>query len=486
LLSRVQLGVNPLHMTPLVPADPELDLASSPLTPDARVPYAARVFCNRNLRMDRIHHIGFDMDYTLAIYEVAMEELQAEMVLDRLVDKFGYPEDTRTIQYRPDFGIRGLAVDIAHGNIFKMNAHRFVGRTRHGDAALTREERRALYRNRRLSPGDPAIVMVDTLFSLPELCLYSQLVARMDAQPGAERDYASLWRDLRSAMDELHRDGTLKARLTADIGRYVRRVPELADTLHAFRAAGKKLFIITNSEPAYTDSVMRYLLEGERDDYDSWRGYFDLVVTSARKPLFFNCDDPFLTVNPDFSLGDPVSELPPSSMVAQGNHKELARLAGIAGDDVLYVGDHLYGDIMRSKRSTSWRTAMIVPEMGEELERIRLLAPQLDELERLEQVTHQLELEMSSAIAKGDDSEVLPEQVEKLKGRLKEMEADLATTFNTTWGPIFRDRSELSAFGTQVEDYACIYTGRVSNFIHYSPNFYYRAPRDRMAHELQR
>ena len=27
-----------------------------------------RVFCNRNLRMDSIEVIGFDMDYTLALY----------------------------------------------------------------------------------------------------------------------------------------------------------------------------------------------------------------------------------------------------------------------------------------------------------------------------------------------------------------------------------------------------------------------------------
>nr|MBA2543611.1 hypothetical protein [Deltaproteobacteria bacterium] len=27
-----------------------------------------RVFCNRNLRMDSIEMIGFDMDYTLALY----------------------------------------------------------------------------------------------------------------------------------------------------------------------------------------------------------------------------------------------------------------------------------------------------------------------------------------------------------------------------------------------------------------------------------
>ena len=34
----------------------------------------------------------------------------------------------------------------------------------------------------------------------------------------------------------------------------------------------------------------------------------------------------------------------------------------------------------------------------------------------------------------------------------------------TRLGHIFRDRAELSAFGAQIEDYACVYTNQVSNF----------------------
>jgi len=34
-----------------------------------------------------------------------------------------------------------------------------------------------------------------------------------------------------------------------------------------------------------------------------------------------------------------------------------------------------------------------------------------------------------------------------------------------------------------VEDYACVYTSRVSNFLAYSPVQYFRAPRALMPHE---
>jgi hypothetical protein len=35
---------------------------------------------------------------------------------------------------------------------------------------------------------------------------------------------------------------------------------------------------------------------------------------------------------------------------------------------VLYVGDHIYGDILRSKKTLGWRTMLVVPELEAELE----------------------------------------------------------------------------------------------------------------------
>ena len=41
-------------------------------------------------------------------------------------------------------------------------------------------------------------------------------------------------------------------------------------------------------------------------------------------------------------------------------------------------------------------------------------------------------------------------------------------------------------FLSKLESFACVYTSRVSNFRLYSPVWYFRSPRDRMAHELRR
>jgi 5'-nucleotidase len=40
---------------------------------------------------------------------------------------------------------------------------------------------------------------------------------------------------------------------------------------------------------------------------------------------------------------------------------------GAKGRDVLYVGDHIFGDILKSKKIRGWRTFLIVPELVQEL-----------------------------------------------------------------------------------------------------------------------
>ena len=44
-----------------------------------------------------------------------------------------------------------------------------------------------------------------------------------------------------------------------------------------------------------------------------------------------------------------------------------SQLIGAKGKDVLYVGDHIFGDILKSKKIQGWRTFLIVPELAQEL-----------------------------------------------------------------------------------------------------------------------
>jgi 5'-nucleotidase len=50
-----------------------------PRTDPMRIPRTRRVFVNRNLKMAGIDWVGFDMDYTLAIYnQIEMDRLSVE------------------------------------------------------------------------------------------------------------------------------------------------------------------------------------------------------------------------------------------------------------------------------------------------------------------------------------------------------------------------------------------------------------------------
>jgi chromosome segregation ATPase len=85
----------------------------------------------------------------------------------------------------------------------------------------------------------------------------------------------------------------------------------------------------------------------------------------------------------------------------------------------------------------------------------------------------------------------LKRQLDRARARLQALEAECAQleqeierAFHPYWGPLLKAGAEPTSFGHQVETYACLYTGRVSNFLGYSPHHYFRSPRERLPHEL--
>ncbi len=127
--------------------------------------------------------IGFDMDYTLALYhQDRLEQLSIELTLRKLIEKHGYPEELRALHYDPRWAIRGVMVDRARGNVFKLDRHSYVGRCYHGFRELTSDERRATYRNEKINLSDDRFEWIDTLFGLPEAVMYLTLVDWVDRQ----------------------------------------------------------------------------------------------------------------------------------------------------------------------------------------------------------------------------------------------------------------------------------------------------------------
>ena len=50
-----------------------------------------------------------------------------------------------------------------------------------------------------------------------------------------------------------------------------------------------------------------------------------------------------------------------------GSCDVISKLLGARGKDVLYIGDHIYGDILKSKKIRGWRTFLIIPELMQEV-----------------------------------------------------------------------------------------------------------------------
>ena len=66
---------------------------------------------------------------------------------------------------------------------------------------------------------------------------------------------------------------------------------------------------------------------------------------------------------------------------------------------------------------------------------------------------------------------------------IKRLESELDSSYNKMWGCLFKSRRRKSRFGDQVEDFACLYTARITNFSNYPTTKYFRISHDSMAHE---
>ncbi|MBL9019054.1 MAG: HAD-IG family 5'-nucleotidase, partial [Myxococcales bacterium] len=369
----------------VAPSDLEAQLGTllGETTTEIDVPRKNRVFCNRNLRMDTIEMIGFDMDYTLALYhQDKLEQLSIELTLRKLIEKHGYPEAIRGLHYDPLWAIRGVMVDRQLGNVFKLDRHSHIGRCYHGFREVGHDERKATYRNEKINLSDDRWEWIDTLFGLPEAVMFTTMVDWADKQTGTV-DYDRLFGDIRTAIDEAHRDDTLKSVIKADLQTYIVKDPLLAETLHKFRSSGKKLFLLTNSLYDYTTVVMSYLLDGERKAYPSWRNYFDIVIVGGAKPAFFNELRPFVQIDPQtfapITNGE-IKHLSRDKVYQGGNVIAFEQMTGIKGEHVLYVGDHIYGDILRLRKQHMWRTAMVLQELEREISVSDRLEAQIKDL----------------------------------------------------------------------------------------------------------
>lgn len=459
------------------------------------------LYCNRTLNLRAIRAVGYDMDYTLVHYHVHVWERRAfEYARDRLVER-GLP--VAHLEFDDHLVDRGLIIDTHTGNVVKADRFGYVRAAAHGTAPMPFPDVREAYGRIFVDLRDERWVFMSTLFDISLAALFGPCVDLLDdgKLPGV-MGYRELFQMVRRSLDHTHIEGALKAEIMADPTAYVDLDPDAPQALLDQRAAGKQLLLITNSEWLFTDAMMRYAYERYLPDGMRWRDLFDLVIVQARKPSFFNDPNPLFEVINDEGHLNPVVGPPKVGGVYLGGHVgHVEQALGLSGLDILYVGDHIFSDVNVSKSTVRWRTALILRELerevvtnsafaSDEADIVRLMGDKTALEQRLAQL--RLDLQRRKAgrapLTSARRADVDAEH-DRLKAALAELDAHIAPLAERAsrqqgrWGPIMRAGIDKSHMARQVERYADVYTSRVSNFLHATPNVYLRAPKSSLPHD---
>jgi len=432
-----------------------------------------RIFVNKNLNLSKITCYGFDMDYTLCEYiSPQFDELAFNLAKAWMVDNLGYSADILDIEYNFQFGVRGLWFDRKTGNLLKVDQFGKILDCYHGFRMMKSEDIKATYPGKIQRKDDSRVFVMNTLFNLAETFLIAALVDHFDkredyegnesgwVKEGEEFTFAQLFKDLRTAIDDIHLHSCLlKKTCLANLPRYVKKDERLPSMLEKIRENGKKTFLLTNSDWWYSGQIMKFLLG------DSWLSYFDLVVVDACKPRFFSTGTPLQRVDTSTAALLPLSSSPAGPVVySGGDHRTISTMLGAKGPDVIYVGDHLYADVIKCRKQCEWRTLLIVPELAHELQVTQKNSGLLSHLSKLE-----------SLLAENP-------KLDELKIRLWEAVNELNQDFSGS-GSLFRSGSRLSYFGSQVMIWADVYTASVNNLAEYDVEHKFLMNTARLPHE---
>jgi HAD superfamily 5'-nucleotidase-like hydrolase len=453
-----------------------------------------KVYVNRTLNLKRIRYIGLDMDHTLIrYYTEEFERLSHSTMKEKLVKGKNYPEAVRSLVFDYNLAIRGLVVDREKGHLLKLNRHSAIRASHHGLAPLDFKTQQKIYKSTYIDLSDSAYMAVDTSFSISLATLIAQIIELKKANPAAYPDFAKIADDVLYVLDEAHRDGSLKEVVKNDLSKYIIKDPEVVAGLEKYKRHGKKIFVLTNSDFAYTKLLLDYAINPFLKDCKSWTDLFEVVITMAQKPRFFYDNLKFLKVDP--ATGNMVNhwdKLVPG--IYQGGCAEIfTKDLELEGDEILYIGDHIYGDILRLKKDCGWRTAMVIEELDKEVEMNKKNEKLILEIETLMKKKEPLEEELTDLMTRKIEKigTIDENRIETLQKQIAEVDAQISghikvqqSAYNLHWGQLMRAGNEESYFAYQVDRYACVYMPKIADLLELSPRTYFRAPRRPLSHEF--
>ncbi|XP_067879286.1 cytosolic purine 5'-nucleotidase-like isoform X2 [Heterodontus francisci] len=457
--------------------------------------YHHRVFVNRSLVLEKIKCFGFDMDYTLAVYRSPeYEELGFQLMINHLVS-IGYPQELLLYKYDPSFPTRGLVFDSLHGNLLKVDAHGNILVCAHGFRFLKGAEILEQYSNKIIQRDDmERFYILNTLFNLAETYLYSCLVdffikcsKYTSCEAGFRHgdlfmSYRNMFRDVRDTMDSIHDSGTLKEKTLENLEKYVMKDPQLPLLLSRMKEVGK-VFLATNSDYSYTDAIMKYLFDlphGPKPGtlHCSWHSYFDLIVVDTRKPLFFGEGTVLRQVDTEsgkLRIGTYTGPLQRGIVYSGGSSDMICDLLGVKGKEILYIGDHIFGDILKSKKWQGWRTFLVVPELAHELRVWTEKSALFEEL-------HNLDIFVADLYKHLDSSSNEHPDITSIQRQIKVVTHEMDMCYGKM-GSLLRCGSRQTLFASQLMRYADLYAASCINLLYYPFSYLFQAPPVLLPHE---
>jgi len=462
-----------------------------------------RVFVNRSVNLEKIKIFGFDMDYTLAVYKSPQyEKLGFDLIIERLI-QVGYPRQLLKYAYDSSFVTRGLLFDRNYGNLLKIDGFGNVLVCYHGFEPVSVDRLRACYPNKFVNKDDASrFYIFNTLFNLPEIYVIASMIdlyeslddyevtekgVRHRTEP-IEISYNLMFGDVRDAVDFVHIYGALKSKTCQNLSRYVVKDPKLPLLLNRMREHnGNKVFLATNSDYEYTDKVMTYLFDfphGPENDgkpetpHRNWRSYFDLIIVDSRKPKFFAEGTPLRQIDVKtgmIKIGRSVGPVEEGNVYSGGSSDAVTKLFNAKGKDIMYIGDHIFGDILKSKKENGWRTFLVVPELSQELHIWSDNRDVYDKVRALDDV-------ISEAYQNLDSSSKDVVDIRNIKKEFREAVHQQDMQYGM-FGSMFRSGSRHTMFATQTMRFGDLYASSFINLFYYPLNYLFRAPHILMPHE---
>lgn len=452
-----------------------------------------KVFVNRILNMKKIKYIGLDMDHTLIRYNTKrFESLVYTFVVEQLVNQKHYPDSLKELIFNFEDAIRGLVVDSKNGNILKLSRYGAIRQSYHGTKLIKFAEQKQFYRSTYVDLGDPNYMAIDTSFSIAFCVLYSQLVDLKDQMPHQLPSYSIIALDVLSAVDKVHADGSLKQQICEHLEHYVIREKSVVEGLKRCVKHGKKIFILTNSEYYYTNLMLDYAINPFLENGQTWHDLFEYVITLANKPRFFYDNLKFLDINPENGTMTNTNGSITPGVYQGGNAKKFTDDLNLKGDEILYIGDHIYGDILRLKKDCNWRTALVVEELGAEISAQEKSLPIEKDIIANMAIKTTLEQRYIDIQTRSieEKTTVYDAELDTIQAKITAVDVVISKLlreqhafFNPKWERMFRAGAEESYFAYQVDRFACIYMEKLFDLLELSPLTYFRANRRLLAHD---